>query len=450
MNSPKIIDILITGGWVLPLDEKNEVIYPGSVAINKGKIMAMGPTDSLDPFYCPHKIIVAKDHVIMPGLINAHGHASNSLVRGLGDSLELQKWISNLVWPIMSCANEDEIFLGVQLSALEMLNNGITTFADMWHGVDAVAEATISTGLRAALAYNIKDFGDHNRGDKELARALDATSKWDGAADGLLTIGLGPHSVYYCRPRLLKACADEARDRKLLIQLHVSENQNEVLDCMNENHGSSPVELLNDIGLLNENVLAAHLVCVDQEDISILRKTNTAVAHNIHSNLRLGSGIAPLTDFLEAKLRVGIGTDGPGSNDSLDLLRDLKTAALVQRGIHRNPSVITANQALRMATIDGAKAIGLSNDIGSLEIGKKADIILIDMDKPHLTPRHYDDRDSIMSLILLSATGADVDYVIVNGRIILDNRVPQTINSSDVISKVQLISRKLMENTKEF
>jgi 5-methylthioadenosine/S-adenosylhomocysteine deaminase len=327
-----------------------------------------------------------------------------------------------------------------------MMVNGITTFADMWHTIGSAAQAVECSGLRAVLAYNIKDFGDLERGDKELEAALQAIQTWNGYANGRVTVVLGPHSVYLCQPQLLEACGQEARKRDLQIQIHVSENQREVDECRREYKTRSPVQLLAELGLLGENTLASHVVCVDNADIRLLRQSNTAVAHNIISNLKLASGIAPVPQFIKEGLRIGLGTDGPGSNDSLDLLRDLKTAVLVQKGVARDAGILSARQALRMATLGGAEALGMSDKIGSLEEGKKADLILIDMDKPHLTPHHYDYFDSIYSLLLFSATGADVDYVVVDGTIVLDRGRAVMLDPDEVKREAQERSRRLLKD----
>lgn len=445
MVAPEKIDLLITGGYVVSMDAEMRSHYPGSIVVHDGFIQAVGPSDGIDPQFDGVRVVDASDHVVMPGLVNVHGHASNSLIRGLGGELDLQDWIFQVGWPIMVKATDEDLFNATRLCALEMLGNGVTTFADMWHSVGSAAEAVKASGLRGILAYNMKDFADQERGERELQAALEAVASWNGYANDRVSVGLGPHSVYLCQPELLEACGREAHTQGIQIQIHASENQREVDECRSNHEMRSPIQLLSDLGLLGENTIAAHVVCVDDVDIRLLKQSNTAIAHNIISNLKLASGVAPVPQFMREGLRVGMGTDGPGSNDTLDMLKDLKAAILVQRGVSKNAGIMSSKQALRMATIDGADALGMSDLIGSLESGKKADLILIDMDKPHFTPRHYGHEESIYSLLLFCATGADVDYVIVDGDIVLDQGEVVTLDPIEVKRDAQESSQRLLK-----
>jgi len=443
-------DYLITRGWILTMDADASIYHSGSVVIKDGMILAVGPSETIDDNWEPKERIDAHNHVIMPGLINIHGHASNSLIRGLGGDLKLQDWLSRICWPMMVEASDEDLYAGVLLSALEMLLNGITTLADMWTGVGPAAEAVAVSGLRAMLAHNIKDLGDAAKGESEIRLAMDAYHKWNGYADGRVMVGLGPHSVYTCQPELLEVCAQEARTRGIHVQVHASENSLEVEQCRATHQGKSPVQLLDEVGLLGSQTVVAHAVWVDDEDIGCLQRSGTAVAHNISSNLKLGSGISPITKLLDAGICVGIGTDGPGTNDGLDILRDLKMAVFVQRGITCDASVLPADQALRMATIDGAKALGIEEKVGSVEVGKKADLILIDMDKPHLTPRHSHIPSNILSLLVFSARGSDVDHVFVDGKHLLANGHPTRMDANEIKRKAQSSSQRLLEHVPSF
>ena len=438
-------DYLITQAWVLTMDANASIYYPGSVVIKDDKIQAVGPSDVVDDNWEPQNRIEAREHVLMPGLINIHGHASNSLIRGLGGDLKLQDWLSRICWPMMAEARDEDLYNGVLLSALEMLLNGITTFADMWTGVGSAAEAVMKSGLRAMLAHNIKDLGDAARGELELQLALDAYHKWHGNADGRVMVGLGPHSVYTCQPELLKACAQEARTRGIHVQVHASETLLEVEECRTLHQGKSPVQVFEEVGLLGEHTIAAHAVWVDEGDIVLLKQSGTSVAHNISSNLKLGSGVSPVKKFIDTGICVGIGTDGPGSNDGLDILRDLRVAVFVQRGSTGDACVLSADQALRMATIEGAKALGIEKDVGSIEVGKKADLILIDLDKPHLTPHHCHIKSNILSLLVFCASGRDVDHVFVDGELLLaDGRTTQ-LEPCSIKLEAQRSSQRLVK-----
>lgn len=441
--APQEIDLLITGGFVLVLDDKATFHYPGSVAVSDGRILAVGESADIDPAYAAIENLDASDHVVMPGLINVHGHASNSLIRGLGKDQTLHEWLENVCWPCMDSAEDEDLYNGVLLSCLEMLLNGVTTFCDMWPGVGLAAEAVKQSGQRAMLAHNIKDFGDPTRGEKELATALDARSEWNGYADGRVMVGIGPHSVYTCQHELLAACAEAARADGIHVQMHACETAHEV-ELSQAQHGRSPIQLMADVGLLGPSTIVAHAVHVTETDIRLLQESESSVAHNISSNLILASGIAPVHRYLEEGIRVGLGTDGPGSNDGLDLLRDLKLAALTQKVNAGDPTSMAVENALAMVTRRGAEAIGIDDEVGTLEVGKQADIILVDFDKPHFTPRHFDHTPNIMSHLVYCAGGSDVDTAIVNGRILISEGRPFFLDILSINEKAQQSSRKVV------
>ncbi|MFQ5858037.1 MAG: amidohydrolase family protein [Anaerolineae bacterium] len=440
---PQPTDLLITGGCVVTLDANSTIHYPGSVAISNGSILAIGPSSEIDSAYMPQERLQARDHVVMPGLINIHGHASNSLIRGLGSDLPLHEWLQKVCWPCMSHADDEDIYNGVLLSCLEMLLNGVTTFADMWAGVGLAAEAVAVSGGRALLAHNIKDFDDPARGERELAIAIEAWERWNGYAGGRVMVGLGPHSVYACRRELLAACADVARSHEIHLQVHGSETAREVEECRAQ-YGCSPIELMAEVGLLGQQTIVAHAVHLDDSDIQLLQSTASSVAYNIVSNLKLASGIAPVHRYLAAGICVGIGTDGPGSNDGLDLLGDLKYATLVQKVITGDATCLPAETALAMATHYGAQALGIGDRLGTLEVGKQADIILVNLDQPRFTPRHFSYAPNILSLLVACATGADVDTVIVGGQILVRDSQPVSLDPAAIQENAQQSSVKIL------
>jgi 5-methylthioadenosine/S-adenosylhomocysteine deaminase len=437
------VDLLISGGYLITQDDQRRVMYPGSVAVAGGEIVAVGPSAVVDPGCAPRERLDAHDHAVLPGLVNIHGHASNSLIRGLGGDRSLHDWLHQVCWPCMAQAGDEDLYHGVLLSALEMLLNGVTAFADMWPGVPLSASAVAATGQRAVLAHNIKDFGEASRGEAELQAALDAWRRWDGHADGRVVVGLGPHSVYTCQPELLAACAAEAARHNLHLQIHGCETRQEVEECYAQ-HGCSPIQLMADSGLLGPRTIVAHAVHVDQTDQMLLQRSHTNVSHNIASNLKLASGIAPVGRYLQLGLCVGLGTDGPGSNDGLNLLADLKLAALVQKAISQDATCLPAQTALDIVTRHGAQALGLAEHIGSLEPGKQADLILIDLDQPRFTPRHFDRPDSILSHLVTCATGADVDTVVIAGRVLVRHSRPVYLDRSDIQARAQASSRRLL------
>lgn len=417
---PESADLLISGGYVLTMDDGQRSYYPGSVAVRGRRIVAVGPSVEVDARFKARERITADNHVVMPGLVNTHGHASNSLIRGLGSDLPLHQWLEQVCWPCMYKATEEDLYHGVLLSCLEMLRNGVTTFADMWIGVGPAARAVEESGLRAMLAYNIKGFDDPVQGEHELRDAVDAWQRWHGYADGRVNVGLGPHSVYTCRPELLAECAQLARQKDIHVQIHGHETEHEVTSVRGR-YGRTPIELMDDVGLLREGTLVAHAVHLSDGEVARLKASRTTIAHNIASNLKLASGIAPIHRYRAAGICVGLGTDGPGSNDSLDPLQDLKYASLIQKAISGDATCMSADTALAMATRAGGEALGLGTEIGILEEGRRADMILVDLDRPHFTPHHFDYSQSITSLLVYCASGTDVSTVIVDGQVLMLN-----------------------------
>ena len=436
------IDLLISGGWVLTMDAAGQWYSPGSVAIREGKIVDVGFSREVDERYAPRQRLDASHHLVMPGLINLHCHASNSLIRGLGKDLPLHEWLRAVCWRFMDCAEEEDLYHAVLLSALEMLLNGITTFADMWTGVGIAAQAVALSGQRAVLAHNLKDFGDARRGERELHLALEAWERWHGFAEGRVQVGLAPHSVYTCRRELLRQCAELSERHNLSIQVHASETEREVQECV-EQHGHTPIERLASVGLLTSHTIIAHAVHLSEHDIRLVRDNGASIAHNAISNLKLASGIAPIYRYLQAGICVGLGTDGAGSNDSLDLLCDLKTAALVQKAISQDATIIGAEAALNMVTRNSARALGLLDRLGSLSRGKEADLILLNLDQPHFIPRDEMDKDTMLSLLVYCASGVDVDCVIVGGRILVANRQPRYLDREEIMHNAQRSRQKI-------
>ncbi len=437
-------DVILKDGCVLCMDPEGSFFYPGSIAVQDRKIAAIGSSTAVGSEWTARKSIDASRHVIMPGLINTHGHASNSLIRGLGGDLPLQTWLTRICWPMMSSADEQDLFAAVQLSFLELLCNGVTTVADMWQGVDVSARAADELGIRALLAPNIKDYGDPKRGQEELAKNIELHDRWNGHGSGRILIGMGPHSVYTCSSETLEACAQLSEARNLHIQVHASETEREVVECRAHHSGRTPIQVLFERGLITQRTLLAHAVWVQDDEADIIADRGAAVSHNISSNLKLGSGIAPIKMYFEKGICVSLGTDGPGSNDGLDLLRDLRTAIFTQRGIHQDASLLGSRHALEMVTIRGAQALSMEEVTGSLEIGKRADLIMIDLDGPYLTPNHCDDADAIQSLIVFCATGRDVSHVFVDGELIVDRGIPTKIDARDVQERAQKAARKLI------
>lgn len=409
-------DLLITGGTVVTMDAARRVLPAGSVAISGNRIVGVGPSEALDSAWHPKQRIDAAGMIVMPGLVSCHGHACNSLVRGMAEDRTLYEWLNEVLWPAMFHAGPDEVYRGSLLSAVEMLRSGVTCFADMWTEVPATARATDEVGLRALLAHNLRDFGDHGRTAVEIDRAIRAWRDCNGMGGGRIRIGLAPHSIYACTEAMLRRARELASEHGLLLQIHVSETRREFEQSI-ERHGLTPIAYLDRLGFLGPDVIAAHVVWLGDGDLEILREREIGVAHCVASNLKLGSGVAPVAALKDAGIAVGVGTDGPASNNALDILADMKIAALLQKGVGHVPKAMAAADVVAMATVDGAAILGLGHELGRLAPGYLADVVLVDATGVHVTPFHPCDPDQIYAHLVYCAKSTDVRTVIVDGNV---------------------------------
>ena len=437
------VDLLITGGTVVTMDEARRLHPSGWVAISGNRIVAVGPGDPPVSTGRPKRRIDATGTVVMPGLVSCHGHACNSLVRGMAEDRPLHEWLTEVLWPAMSHAGPDEVYRGALLSAVEMLRSGVTCFADMWTEVPSTARAVEQVGLRALLAYNLRDFGDPENTSVEIERAVRAWRECDGLGDGRIRVGLGPHSIYACTPELLRRARELASEHGLLLQIHVSETRREFEQSV-ERHGLSPIAYLDRMGFLGPDVVAAHVVWLGDGDLDILRKRGVSVAHCVASNLKLGSGVAPVRTFRNAGVAVGVGTDGPASNNSLDILADLKIAALLQKGVGHAPREMPAADVVAMATVDGAGILGLGGELGRLAPGYLADVILVDATGAHLAPFHPHDPAQAYAHLVYSAKSTDVRTVIVDGRIRMLDGAIVGLDERSVIEGARKASSRIL------
>ena len=422
-----MVNLLIKNGYVLTMDGNREVIENGSVSVDAGKIVAVGKDidDSADI------VIDAKDKVVMPGLINAHTHLAMTLLRGMADDMPLKPWLQDVIWPAEKKITEKNCYAGALLGALEMIKSGTTCFADMYFYMQDVAKAVGKAGLRASLSYGIIEADDITRRESEIKAGEAFVKSANGSANGRITAMFGPHAPYTCSPELLMQVKDRAKKHGVGIHIHLAETKANV-DEISKRYGNRPVEHLNEIGFLGPEVMAAHCVWLSEREIGMLRGTGTNVVHNPVSNMKLGSGVAPVSEMLEAAIPVALGTDGATSNNSLDMFNEMKFAALLNKSHKLDPTAVPAKSVLEMATINGAKALGLDDKIGSIEEGKQADIILVDMNKPHLTPSH-----SVVSNLVYNSVGSDVDTVLVNGNAVMQERKVLTLDEKTVLEKAQ-------------
>ena len=386
------------------------------------------------------KIIDADGKILLPGLINTHTHLSMTLFRGLADDLSLDSWLNDHIWPMEANLNGDYCYIGALLGAIEMIKSGTTTFSDMYFYMEDVARAVEDAGIRAVLSYGMIDFGDAERRENEINQNMTLFNSCNGMANGRIKVFLGPHSPYTASEDLLKKVRELADEYNMGIHIHVSETQKEINYSLDEK-GLRPFEYLEKIGFLGPDVVAAHCVWLSDEEIEIIKKHGVKVSHNPCSNMKLASGVSPVSKLIENDICVSIGTDGASSNNNLDLIEELKTASLLQKVSTLDPKVLSSDEAIEMATIKGAETLGLSDEIGSIEVGKKADIILIDTNAANMTP----DSSSLSSNVIYSANGSNVDTTICDGKILMENKKLTELDENEIYAKARQAIKELKE-----
>lgn len=378
------------------------------------------------------KIIDGEGKILMPGLINTHTHLSMTLFRGLADDLSLDSWLNDYIWPTEANLNGYYCYVGALLGAVELIKSGTTTFSDMYFYMEDVAKAVDESGLRAVLSYGMIDFADEEKRKLEIAENIKLFKNHNNTAQGRIKVFFGPHAPYTASKELLDEVKDLAREFNTGIHIHVSETQKEVEDILNQT-GKRPFEYLDDIGFLGPNVVAAHAVWLSEEEINIIMDREVKISHNPCSNMKLASGISPVDNMLSHDICVSIGTDGASSNNNLDLIEEMKTASLLQKVSTLDPKALSSEETIAMGTINGARALGLEDEIGSIEVGKKADLILINREDANMTP----DSACISSNIVYSANGSNVDTTICNGKILMENRKLTTLDEKEIYRKAR-------------
>jgi len=420
------MNTLIRGATVLTVNENQEIMPEADVIIEGQTISYVGPKKDWNRSF--GRTISGSGKLLAPGFVNAHGHAAMTLLRSFADDVPLMYWLEKRIWPVEAKLKREDAYWGTLLAIAEMLKSGTTTFTDMYFFMDQVAEAAEEAGIRAVLARGLVGIG--HLAEKGLEESEQFISNWHGRAASRITTMLGPHAPYTCPPEYLHKVLTLQEKLHVPIQIHLAETLEEVRR-INERYGVSPTALLRDTGLLARPVIAAHCVHLSMEDMDILRDFNVHVAHNPGSNLKLGSGIAPVPDLLDRGIIVGLGTDGAASNNNLDMLEEMRLAALLHKGNRMDPTAITAREALSMATSQSAKAVFL-NDVGMVASGMKADLIMFDLHKPHLTPQH----DLIAHLVYAAQPG-DLTLVMVDGKILLENGELTTLDEEKILFQAQ-------------
>ncbi|MDR0900908.1 MAG: amidohydrolase family protein [Methanobrevibacter sp.] len=441
--------ILIKNALILnPIDnDKNKAIesYKGSVLIENDKIIEISNDISSNNIYNNannnvDKVIDAENKILMPGLINTHTHASMDLFRGLADDMPLHQWLEEHIWPTEAGLNGEYCYTGALLAAIEMIKSGTTTFNDMYFYMEDIAKAVDESGIRASLSYGMIDFGDKEKRENEFKENISLIKNCNNTADGRITTMFGPHSPFTASKELLERVRKEADEYNVGIHIHMNETKKEVEDVV-ESTGNRPFEYLNDIGFLKDDIIAAHGVWLSEEEIAIIKENNIKISHNPCSNMKLSSGIAPVDKLLNNNVCVSIGTDGAASNNNLDMFEEMKFASLLQKVNTMNPQSLPSDKVLKMATLNGAKSLGLEKEIGSIEVGKKADIILIDTNTPNFTPM----SNIPSSNIVYSANGSNVNTTICNGKILMENRKLTNLNEEEILEKSKIAIKELID-----
>ena len=425
-------DLIVLGGHVLCSDDPGRVITDGAVAVRDGRILAVGSRETLMARYVSGETLGGPDYAVMPGLVNGHTHVPMVYFRGMADDLPLKEWLERRIWPAETeWLSEAFCRDAAALACLEMLKAGVTAFNNMYFFGDVTAEVTRTFGLRAVMGSGIIDFPSKVASTVEeyLSNAEVQIERWKG--DPLILPAVAPHAAYTCGPETLKKAFHLAERHDVPLHMHLSETAWEVSE-IEKRYGRQPVQYLDGLGLLGPRLSVAHAVWLTAEEIDLLRSREVSVIHCPESNLKLAAGFAPVADMVEAGLRVGFGTDGAASNNDQGIFPEMGTAARVQKALKRDPTVLPAEQAVRMATHDGARAIGLGEVTGSLETGKSADMICLHMWQPHLLPMY-----SLTSHLAYSASSSDVHHVVVNGRILMRDRKVLSVDEAEVLERAR-------------
>jgi 5-methylthioadenosine/S-adenosylhomocysteine deaminase len=432
-------DILIINATLLPLSATMpEMIQHGYLAVKDGKIKALGPMTDLADEDGADTIIDGSGHLVMPGLVNTHTHAAMSLFRGLADDLELMTWLNEHIFPAEAkSVNPEMVYWCSKLATAEMILAGTTTVADGYFLEDSAAEAFTDCGIRSVVAQGVIDFPAPGVPDpaQNVEAAAHFIDRWQ-AKNKLIIPAIFCHSPYTCSPDTLKKAKEAARRKNARLFIHVAETKTEIQQIQ-EQHNTTPVRYLDSLGILDKDTICVHCVWLDEGDIAILAKSGTKVSTCPQSNMKLGSGIAPLSKMLAAGISVGLGTDGCASNNTLDLFSEMDICAKLHKVKDLDPTALPAKTVLEMATTGGATALGLADQIGSLSPGKKADVILLDLMQPHLQPFYH------AYPLVYAANGADVSTVIIDGKIVMQDRQVLTFDVKEAMLKVRKLADSL-------
>jgi 5-methylthioadenosine/S-adenosylhomocysteine deaminase len=440
-NRRETVDLLVLGGTIVTMDQTRRVIDDGGIAILRGRIVAIGPRAEIERAYTSRQRVSAAGKVLTPGLINGHTHIPMVLFRGLADDLDLQEWLTKYIFPAEAKnVTEEFVRVGARLGLAEMIRGGTTTFCDMYYFEDAIADETAKAGVRGVLGETVIDFpvADNKTYAEGLAYAERFVAHWKG--NELIIPAIAPHAPYTVNEEHLKAARAFSDRTGVPIVIHIAETKREV-DDMVKAKGASPVAYLDRIGFLNDRVIAAHMVWPQGSDIAILQRRGVGVVHNPQSNMKLAAGVAPVPRMLKEGVLLGLGTDGAASNNDLNMWEEMDTVAKLHKVFTGDPKVISAQQAFEFATIRGAQALHLEKEIGSLEVGKRADVLIIDRDTLNQIPVY-----NIYSDLVYATKAADVETVIINGRIVMRDRRLLTLDETSVKNAARAFRDKISKS----
>ncbi len=423
---------------VLPEGEK-DIIRKADLYVEGNRIVSI---DEEPEGFQAEKIIEGKDRLAIPGLINCHTHSYMSFMRNVADDLSFMDWLFGTIDPIEQKMTDEDTYWGACLAIIEMMKSGTTCFNDMQMNIHQTTRAVKESGMRAVICRGLVGSGDDEGGQMRLRQAFEER---DAARDcDRLSFMLGPHAPYTCDEGYMRIVSEEAKKNHMRIHVHLSESESEIQQ-IKEKYGCSPIEMAERNGLFEVPAIAAHCVQITESDMEILKAKGVSVVTNPASNMKLGNGFAPVPEMLEKGINVCIGTDGAASNNSLNLFHEMSLLALIHKGVKKTPQCISAAQNFRIATINGAKALGLSEEIGSLEVGKKADIAILNLNTPSLTP-----RNNLLAGLSYSANGSEVETVIIDGKITMENRRVLTMDEEVVYEKVNEIITRMGLDKKEY
>lgn len=433
-------DLIVSGEYLLPTANQSALLTNHGLAVTGDTITDIAPTETLTQKYPQAQHLHTPYGLVMPGLVNTHTHAAMACFRGIADDLPLMTWLQEHIFPAEAKLTPEIVYHSTLLSIAEMIKSGTTSFCDMYLFTKEVARAAQAAGMRCWVGEVLYDFPSPCYGELENGFSYIQEMFDHYRHNPLITITADPHSVYTCSPDLLQRLGQVAAEEKCLYHIHLSENQSEVDTCM-EGYGKSPVRHLNSLGLLGPNVLAAHCVMLDTEEIDILADAGVKISHCLESNMKLASGTAPVVELLNAGAHLALGTDGSASNNDVDMFGEMNSVAKIHKAIHGDPTVMDAETTLSAATLGGAVALGAEKNIGTLEVGKKADCIVINLDQPHLLPCY-----NIPSHMVYAARGSDVIHSVINGTIVMQDRVLTTLDEQKILVEAASIAKVIKNN----